>query len=496
METDPIIIRIQAIDEATDKINRVVNSLQKFKMPEMKLSTGNFVESVNTIKAVTKSATLSAQQMTDMITKNFQKGLDQMNVEPIERLDQTLNEAGITSKQFSGFLKNNNLELIKGVGVYDRLSGSILTQGQAVKLATIQTRRFKFEWLSIMFAGMALDRVFGSILKSQMQLWGISEGIASMWTLVMAPAMELISPIIWDIIGAIMELPPDTQLVIGLTVFGFSTLGKVLTALGQIFLAAMGIKTLFPSIGIAVAKAGGGLIGTFKAIGFAIIALGPAFWIIAGIAAAVALGIYLAWKTNFLGIKQIVSNLLEGMKLMFSGLIDFFKGIFKIIKGIITGDFSIIIDGIKQMFQGLGTFVFGIFITIGNAITAILIGALKIVLNVVTVIIDGVIWGVNLLIKAVNKVPGVNFKKIDFKMPSFQEGGIMPYTGMAYLHAGEKVIPKNQVGKVDGSVITFSPTISINAQVSSDYDVRKLADELNYYWAKDFERMIKGRVTT
>ena len=27
---------------------------------------------------------------------------------------------------------------------------------------------------------------------------------------------------------------------------------------------------------------------------------------------------------------------------------------------------------------------------------------------------------------------------------SFQHGGIMPYTGMAYLHKGEQIIPSNQ----------------------------------------------------
>ena len=70
----------------------------------------------------------------------------------------------------------------------------------------------------------------------------------------------------------------------------------------------------------------------------------------------------------------------------------------------------------------------------------------------------------------------------------------MPYTGLAYLHAGEKVIPKNQVNSSE-STIVFSPTVNLNASVGSDMDVRDLANKLNYYWAKDFERMTQRRVT-
>ena len=43
------------------------------------------------------------------------------------------------------------------------------------------------------------------------------------------------------------------------------------------------------------------------------------------------------------------------------------------------------------------------------------------------------------------------------------------------LHKGETVVPTTQGGG-------FSPTVNINANIASDYDVRRLAEELKRYW--------------
>lgn len=475
METHPIIIRIQVIDEATAKINAVASSLKnlEIKMPEMSL--GGSYKQVNVIKSSLRSA-LTPLQTLEKETANFQRQFGMMDVEPVERLDQTLKEAGMTQGQFTNFLKRNNMEVIKGVGVYDKLSGSIVSQGQAVKLATIYSRRFKMEWLSIMFAGMALERVFHGIVKSQMDLYGITQMTSDMWTIVMAPAMDLVSQGLYDIIDKIMQLPESTQMTIGLIVLGGDVFAKIVGALGQIFLAIMGLKMLFPGLVAAVARAGGGMLGIFKAIGAVFAGLSATFLIVAAIIVAVLIGMYLAWKTNFLNMKETVQNFIDGIKQWFHGIIEIVKGVLMIIKGIFTGDFTLIKDGIVKIFKGLWDFLVGGFKAAFNLIAGIIKGALMIVYNIIKVLIDGVIW----LVNAIGKVAGKKTDIIKFRMPTFQQGGIMPYTGIAYLHAGEKVIPKNQVNSSE-STIVFSPTVNLNASVSSDMDVRDLASKLNYY---------------
>jgi hypothetical protein len=476
METEPIIIRIQAIDEATEKIQAVANSLRniQIKMPDL---TGGTFKQVNVIKNDINSL-LTPMQVLTKITSGFQRELDNLPVEPIENLTKTLNIAGMSEDQFTNFLSRNNMEVIKGVGVFDRLTGAVMTQGQAVKLAAINSRRFKMEWLSIMFAGMALERVFGGIVQAQMDLYGITETTADMWTIVMAPAMDLITDKLYGIIEGIMNLPPDTQMVIGLTVLGGDILAKVLSGLGQMALAVMGLKMLFPGLGATIAAQGGGIIGVFKAIGIAVAGIGAPFFIVVAAIIAVIAGMYLAWKTNFLGMQTTVKNFIDGIKQWFSGIISWFSGILMVLVGIFTGDFEKVKEGFKKIFQGMFDWLVGGFKAAFNMIVGIITGALKIVYNIIKVLIDGLIWVIN----AVGKVSGKKTDIINFKMPSFKEGGIMPYTGVAYLHAGEKVIPRNEVNNEASS--TYVQNNYITATVTSDYDVRKLADQLNKYWGK------------
>ena len=66
-----------------------------------------------------------------------------------------------------------------------------------------------------------------------------------------------------------------------------------------------------------------------------------------------------------------------------------------------------------------------------------------------------------------------------FEFPFFQQGGVMPHTGLAYLHEGERVIPAGD-SYTDNS---FSPVIYAN--IGSGYDVRNLARDLNEHWRRE-----------
>lgn len=251
-----ILIRINAIDEATKVITRISDSLKSLSttsMPSMNLGKGS-IWNVSVIKKELEGAFAASERLNSSAVKSFQSRMNQMPVEPVERLSQSLQIAGVTQKQFTNFLAQNNLEVIKGVGVYDRLSGAILTQGQAVKLASIQARRFKFEWLSVMFAGMALDRALSGIINAQMQLFGVTDAMSSMWTVTMLPAMALITPAIHDMIGEIMNLPESVQMVIGLSILGLDGLAKILNLMGQSALAYMGFSQVAKDFGLKLGE--------------------------------------------------------------------------------------------------------------------------------------------------------------------------------------------------------------------------------------------------
>lgn len=88
--------------------------------------------------------------------------------------------------------------------------------------------------------------------------------------------------------------------------------------------------------------------------------------------------------------------------------------------------------------------------------------------KVITPIQDAFVAMVNFFIDKVNSIiPGERFD-----IPSLQTGGRIAEDGLFKLHKGEVVVPAQQAAN------TFSPNITVNANVSSDFDLQKLADDL------------------
>ena len=423
-----------------------------------------------------------------------------MSVEGEEELQQMLQISGMSMRQFNKHLKSNALLMNKNNQVMDKLTGKQLRLGNVMRQGMYQARRFKMEWLSIMFAGMALSRAFGGLIKTQMQLWGVTEGFANMWTILFLPTMKKLTPKIWDLIKAFMDLDEPVQNVISGFVIFLAVLGTILMVVGQVFLGFMGINLLFPALGATILKHGKGITGVFKAIRMWLLGLGSTFLIVAGIITAVVVGMYIAWKENFMGMKEIVSDFISGFKQAFSGIINIVRGILKIVKGLFLGDFDLIKKGFEMLFKGFVNAITGLVNMVMSAIMAITVGVLRIVLGIVQVFINAVIAAAN----AISKLLGIKAKtkKVDIlgwlskldatapKIPKWQTGGLVTATGPALLHRGERIIPKGRGG---GGDIVFTPTVYITATISNDMDIRLLANKLNEFWVKDFERLAQTR---
>jgi len=391
----------------------------------------------------------------------------------MDEIDKALAITGQSLNQFNKQLNKNFMQINKNRQVVDKFTNNLVDVGQAAKKAAIMGRRFKMEWLSIMFAGMALDRAFGGLIRTQMQLFGVTDMMSSAWTIVLLPIMELLTPILYKLIDAFMNLSPGMKLAVGAGILFLAVAGKIMLVVGQIFLGIMGFKLLFP----VAFKAMAGGAGAFLA------ALAPIVLVI-GVIIALATAIYLAWKTNFMNIRSNIKAFAESVKNVFRGFIQMIKGVLNIIKGIFTGDFELIKKGIVQTFKGLAMLLLNIFRVLGNGIVIIFKGVVKLIWNVFKVVVDAILWAAD---KAHKFFGG---KGIKFRMPKFQTGGLVTQTGPAILHRGERVIPKNRVNR-EG--ITFSPTVVMTASINNDMDVRILAENLNRYWSRDFERLLKGR---
>ena len=150
----------------------------------------------------------------------------------------------------------------------------------------------------------------------------------------------------------------------------------------------------------------------------------------------------------------------EGIKKAFSTAGDFFVKVWELIKkpfvavGTWFSDiFSGAWDGIKKAFSSVGSFFTGIWDTIknifskvGNVIGDAVSGAFKSAVNWVLEkavgLINGFISAINFAIGIINKIPGVEIKKVSkLEVPQFAKGGIVDKPTLAVVgEAGKEAV--------------------------------------------------------
>ena len=92
------------------------------------------------------------------------------------------------------------------------------------------------------------------------------------------------------------------------------------------------------------------------------------------------------------------------------GIMDTLSGLLNFVVGVFTGEWEKAMGGISQSFKGVTKIIEGIFTGFANLIIAV---------------INGLISGINKSIGAINKIPGVNIKKLE-KIPKLAQGTVVP----------------------------------------------------------------------
>lgn len=585
MAENEISILIKVYDEATEKLMGINTQLDKLSSIGSKINAP--MESMNkVITTFSKNAKISGTTIETFSNKFLD--LTVASKEPVNQLNKLglmVKAVGLTSRQMKAEIGALGIGLTETGQFFDQMTGKIVPMDKALRLAQLRVKRFKFEYLGLLFALMAINRALGGIIKAQMELFGISDVLSAMWTVVMAPAMEMILPPLMAFATFMMDLPEPIKKAIGvlmLLIFALTTLGVLFITLKlsmQGWVAAFGglkiLGKIFTGIGAVATKA-------FAAIGVAIQAIAPFILpiiaIIAGLALIVA-GVYMVFKEKFEGIGLIIMGIgvilllfigwwalipiavgaavfliikyWDNIKKFFANVWEAIKSIFKIawtfivnfltnatLIGIIIKNwetirqaFILIWNSIKTFFvnlwNGLVSFLRTIWDGIRNGFAAVWNGlksgvqafinffkgcwdGIKSVFKgVINFFISGInfwigafekminfaIRGLNTIIKLINKIPGIELRTIGEiklpKIPQFEKGGMVDETGLAFLHAGEKVIPKNQVATSS----TFSPSIVVNLNgtgpVNGDELARRISESLNREWSYKFQRSLR-----
>ena len=382
----------------------------------------------------------------------------------------------------------SNLKTLDKNSKVMRTSGGRLAFG--MRKATHGMRGFRMEMLGVMFFGMMLQRTFTGLLKTSTQWMGVNKVMTSALGLLFLPVAERILDWALKFLDWVGQLTEAQKLWIGKLVVLGVVIGGITFLIGTF---ALGI---------------GSLILAFKGL-FAPISL--------VIGALVAFGILKTLKGDLIDFGDDVELVSMGIQMNFSKIPEFLRNLVQKIgswlrenkdKILDTGReiFQNIINGLHENREAIGEFIESLIANIGRWIGKNAEKFIELGVTIGKYIVKGIltaVWEIGkglgeAYVSFLERFRTSNVGRILFArsyaigqaragVPSFQKGGVMPHTGLAHLHAGETIIPAGQSG---GSGVV---NITINADVASDYDVRKIAEELKRYWVSDFERVSQGR---
>lgn len=235
---------------ASKKINNYANSVSSLQS----VIDGLNPEQVNQFSAEFDSMQRSFTSLEKLKTPDIKLNLPkedgaQQLIDNVGQLDAALKQNRITLDQFESQFKRQGLAWGENGELVDAFTGKTRKYRREVNKAARNLKPFRFEFLSVMFAGMALDRVFGGLIRSQFQLFGVSELFSGVLTVLLLPIMELILPLILQFADFLLNLDDKTKLMIGSIVLGAAALGLFLTVVGNAALAIGGMITLFGGLG-------------------------------------------------------------------------------------------------------------------------------------------------------------------------------------------------------------------------------------------------------
>lgn len=214
----------------------------------------------------------------------------------------------------------------------NEVQNEIKQYNQEIEKSFMKQQRTMLQFgLSIMFAGMAIKRVFDSITKSSVNTFmKISEGATPAGQAItalsagfeylrftvgnaIAQALLPFLPTILSIIDSIGDwIDRNPQLAGQLVILGV-VLGTIMLIVGQGILLFTGIKALFGATGITAGILSGGLLTLATTLGILLIAV-AILWNL--------------WRDNFGNMQTYTSNIIDDIALMFGSLGVFLNGVF------------------------------------------------------------------------------------------------------------------------------------------------------------------------
>lgn len=452
------------------------------------------------------------------------KSLGSMN-QNIEKNRAKFHKHGLTVRQAQKGMANLGMVVNSSGEIFEETTGRQIKSNRAYRQLGASVQRFRMYLLSVMFAGMMITRVFGGMIKPVLELTGLTDVWKAALIDLLLPVLLPITDALMNFLFYLMDLPDAAKKTIGILILAGFAFGLILMVVGQVGLAIAGLTMLLGSLGIPLAIL---LIPLILAFGAGLFSLASGFFktskkgkefnkqmLAMGIPLDSLVEKFTKWgKIIVSKIKEklpeiidkvgewmvwIRNTIVENLPIVIKGLSKMLKEVIKFLANNLPKFISAGLDILLAIVEGLEENIDEIINAIEEIVDSILNwvnthGArlAKVGLRIGWAIIKGIakaFWGISVSIGGWLDEWSRRGGFWGEKMAVMQQGGIIPETGPYILHKGETVIPSG----MGGGGIALSPTININASISSDYDVRKLATELSRYWVQDLNRYSKTR---
>ena len=321
--------------------------------------------------------------------------------------------------------------------------------------------------------------------------WAVIEPLLDAAWAIGKGAIQAVSDVIQGLFSFILDNKDGVITAIAAVVTAFAAY-KTVVGISSLITGVSKSVAAFKDVLSAGTVAEWAAVGAQKALNL-VMSLNPIGLVVAAIAGLVAATVVLwkkneafrnFWKATWDTIKTIVSgavtaitgffkNLGTAISTTFYTLKNTVSTIFSAIKSIVLG----VVNGIKNAFSTAFLAISGIFTAMKNTFQNAMNGMLKVAkspINGIIGLINGLISGLNMFIRAANKikfdvpewVPGIGGKKFGFniptidKIPALAEGGyVKPNTPQLAMigdnrHQGEIVAPEGKIASIVGEQLT------------------------------------------
>jgi len=400
-----------------------------------------------------------------------------------------------------------------------------------VRMLTHGMRGFRMELLSVMFFGMALNRMFMGLIGPSLKATGVFSLMEAYLTATFLPTAEKVTGIIADWGDKFASLPEGIREPLGDFMLFAAIMGSILTLIGLVGLGLGGLINFFgPLVGInSVAEAWaafGGVVGTVT---------GAIRGIISGPLIAAIILLYGAWIHNSEGISRALGELWSVFEDIFGNIIGIIGDVVGFIDAIFRGDANRAFEYLKSIakrvigiiitvFTKLPGAIFGVFYEIewgiGKFVVTVVGTLYELGVKILSSLARGIISAYGTIKEAIRGIPFIGpiiaggldiVEGIGRGVASaigcaiggitsfvrgiipFQHGGIVTAPTLAMVgEAGpEAIVPLEKANKV-GATYNFNSTFNINATIANDMDVDELARRIDEKLATQYRRVSLG----